>query len=192
EPSEPEVEVNEELAPMDPSEPAPETEEELPGPAYAQTPLTEALGVDSWGDAFDGAPADPLPLREETGVLISEPSKPILLTTPASSEEAAEVELGTFDDPEPVPLSHPVPPSPAPVEFPEFDRRLRAGTPLLRTQRFNMHTPTEPAEILVSAWLESADTLEGLQRLARGQLSEDRISKVVFQFYSRRLIDLPP
>ena len=75
-------------------------------------------------------------------------------------------------------------------DFSEFERLLSSGSRLVRTEKFNRHTPTERSEVLVSDWLESADNLDALVRVAEGRLSGDRIARVVFEFYNRALVDL--
>ncbi|MGQ0508876.1 MAG: PilZ domain-containing protein [Myxococcaceae bacterium] len=99
-----------------------------------------------------------------------------------------------FDNMEDLPLPAGVRGKPAPsgakiAEFDEFKRRLTAGDKLLRTDRFSLFTATEPAEVLVTTWLERADTMDQLCNLADGRLGPNRIARVVFDLYSRALVD---
>ena len=75
------------------------------------------------------------------------------------------------------------------VDYSEFEKKFRAGTALKRLPKFNWHMPTDPAELQVMGWLEDANSLEAIRSLSRGRLPEERITKVVFEFYCRALID---
>ncbi len=75
------------------------------------------------------------------------------------------------------------------AEFDEFKRRLTGGDRIDRTEKFSLFTATEPAEVLVTSWLERADTMDELCKLADGRLGPNRIARVVFDLYNRALID---
>ncbi len=90
----------------------------------------------------------------------------------------------------PRPAPAPTAPGTQPIELAEFEKRVRAGARLARTQRFYQQKPGDASEDMVNAWLAEADTLLALVRLAKGRLSADRITKVLHGHYSRGLLEL--
>ncbi|MHB8874384.1 MAG: PilZ domain-containing protein [Myxococcaceae bacterium] len=94
-------------------------------------------------------------------------------------------------EPEPLPFEAPGDAVPEPrLDAADFDKRLRGGGRVVRTEKFHLHTSTDQAEVMVNAWLEEGDTLLALVRLAKGRLTADRIARVLFGHYGRGLVEL--
>jgi hypothetical protein len=71
----------------------------------------------------------------------------------------------------------------------EFVALLESGQPLDRSPRFNQFDPTSSEENLVANWLESADDLDGLRRLASGRFPDQKLLAILQLFYRRGLVD---
>jgi hypothetical protein len=75
-------------------------------------------------------------------------------------------------------------------DYAEFKRHFLGGAKVKRTDRFHLHTPIDPHEVLISGLLETADDIAGLRDLVAGRASDDRITQVVFGFYVKSLVEL--
>jgi hypothetical protein len=71
-----------------------------------------------------------------------------------------------------------------------FSERLRATTRIVRTERFNAHTPTDPTESLVFDLLTRVETMEELTKWTSGKVPSERLLQIVQAFHARQLIEL--
>jgi hypothetical protein len=93
--------------------------------------------------------------------------------------------------PSPRPTPAPLPPTLPRIESAEeFERRVRGGAKLLRTERFRKFEPVNPAETRLAAWLERASDYGELSRSSAARMPDDQMMKLLFVFYRRQVIDL--
>jgi uncharacterized protein (TIGR02266 family) len=71
-----------------------------------------------------------------------------------------------------------------------FVGKLREGSKIGRTEKFHLHTPTDSVEARLLGWLEAVDSLKALVLMARGNLTEQEITRLFFLFYQRGVIEL--
>jgi hypothetical protein len=135
--------------------------------------------------------ADAVEVEEELAQ--AEPEAPASMP-----EDWAALDLSEVPNAASLPPNEPLPfdteneaPAPAQrLEAAEFERRVRGGARVVRTQKFYLHTSTDTAEVMVNSWLEDGDTLLALVRLAKGRLTADRITRVLYTHYTADLVDL--
>lgn len=191
---EPEPGADEPLTGSTADEPEPSAQEAAPEPPLAPPPVAPLLPPEPAKPADDvDVPLD-LDFMTFDEPLGPEKTPARVSSPPAGASRFEDSDLPSVrsptDDNLPSPAGTGNSGGPSIGDVDEFQRQLRRGSRLLRTDRFHRHTPTDRAEILVSSWLENVDSWQVLSTLAMGRMSEESLARTLFQFYRQGLVDV--